>query len=127
MKRKSFPKIGEERETVATVDPDLFLDQEKLIALAVQELRGKRPFVGRTGEGPHAEGMRNVELRQALQQKTLLQRELESRAWTTLELSKALRISESEALALSTGRTRINRKTAEALAGLFATSLEFWL
>lgn len=110
-----FPKGG-------SGHPDLFLSEEALIAMAIRELKGKRP--PRQGEkSPYATQPGSPIFATA---PSKLKQELEARGWVIRDLAKALRVSESEAAALANGKMRISSDIAEKLGMIFATSKEFW-
>lgn len=100
---------------------DLFLDEDQLIALAIRELKGKRPpahlckpeIVPFEPVSPDAVKP--------------LARELAARGWTVKDLARSLEVSSSEALALVNGNAKISSAVATKLAKIFATSKEFWL
>jgi ribosome-binding protein aMBF1 (putative translation factor) len=101
------------------VSSDLFLSEETLIAMAMRELKGRRPP---SNEESLVLPYRSV----AKNERSLLSRELDARGWTVLDLAQALEVSSSEAVALIAGRTRMNEVIASKLAQIFATSEEFW-
>jgi HTH-type transcriptional regulator/antitoxin HigA len=98
---------------------DLFLSEEALIAMAMRELKGRRPPADAEAEIlPYRSLAQNPN--------TLLSRELDARGWTVRDLAKALDVSSSEAVAFISGKARINATVASQLAKLFATSEDFW-
>lgn len=110
------------------VSPDSLLSDEGLIALAMRELKGRRP--PRLGEerDPWDTTIPAVTPQTTTRTpRTLLARELEARGWTARDLAKAAGISPMEANALAKGNARMTRTLAETLARVFATSPEFWL
>jgi hypothetical protein len=100
---------------------DLFLDEDQLIALAIRELRGKRP----PGHLVKPEILPFEPIGSAAERP--LSRELMGRGWTVKDLAKALGVTSSEARALVNGNARITPPVAEQLARIFATSVDFWL
>jgi addiction module HigA family antidote len=100
---------------------DLFLDEDQLIALAIRELRGKRPPAHLIK--PEILAFEAI----SIASKRPLARELTARGWTVKDLAKSLDISSSEALALVNGNAKITCAVACKLAKVFATSKEFWL
>ncbi len=119
MRNKSFPRYLSQLEK-PHVDQGLFLSEDVLIAMAMRELKGRRPPSDTDSE---VLPFRSI----ATNPNTLLSRELDARGWTVRDLAKALDLSSSEAVALISGRARVNQMIAEQLAKLFATSLDFWL
>ncbi len=106
-------------DSAQQLNPNILLSEEALIALAMRELRGRRPPPDADIEIlPYRSLARNPN--------TLLSRELDARGWTVRDLAKALDVSSSEAVALISGKTRINALVASQLAKIFATSEDFW-
>ena len=116
---------------------DLFLNEDQLVALAMQHLGGRLPpgfdpyalLREKTGGAPRtgARGGKPMDLPQNIYaRQTLLARELEARGWTSGDLARAAGFAPSEAAALARGSTRMTRDVAKILAKLFATSEEFW-
>ena len=116
---------------------DLFLNEDQLIALAIQHLGGRLPpqsdpyaqlreNTGNTGRTPGRGKPMDLPLNIYARQ-TLLARELEARGWTSGDLARAAGFAPSEAAALARGSTRMTRDVAKVLAKLFATSEDFWL
>jgi ribosome-binding protein aMBF1 (putative translation factor) len=107
------------QNSVPQVNPDLFLSEEALVAMAMRELKGRRPPCDAESEIlPYRSIAQNPNTR--------LSRELEARGWTVRDLARALDISSSEAVAFISGKARINVTVASQLAKIFATSEEFW-
>lgn len=99
---------------------NMFLSDEALIALAMRELKGRRP--------PQATDSEVLPYRSiAKNPNTVLSREMDARGWTVRDLAKVLNISSSEAVALISGKARVTAAVAAQLARAFATSEEFWL
>jgi hypothetical protein len=104
------------------VDFDLFLNEETLIQLAKQHLKGSLP--PRKQRPQHLDGQANPE---GLTPITLLNREVQSRGWSARELALASGLTEGECAALIKGTARLRPETASVFARVFATSVEFWL
>ena len=102
---------------------DLFLSEEHLIQLARSHLKGALPpnlFQDRHSKTPpQAQSVHKA--------KSLLAKELETRAWTYKDLAQATGLPESECVALAKGNARVRPEVAQILAQCFATSEEFWL
>ncbi len=122
MKKQNDQKQNEE-DSVPAQNLDLFLNEDYLIALAMRDLRGRRP----PNNKPDQLSDENGSYSSVVAQKTLLGRELESRGWTSRDLAVAANLAPVEANALVKGNAKITAELAVKFAKLFATSEEFWL
>ena len=113
-------------------EPDLLLNEESLIRLAMRELNGRLPpgyqpasralgFL-RNGTG-REEGLALA----SHKPRTVLAHELDLRGWTIRDLAERMGVAPSEVLALTKGQARVTPDLAQKLAKAFATSDEFWL
>lgn len=133
-------------------DPDLLLNEDSLIRLAMRELNGRLPpgyqpasralgFARRGAdsdaddEGFEADAFRPRQgtgsegglLAASHKPRTVLAHELDLRGWTIRDLADTLGVPSSEVLALVKGHSRVTPELAQKLARAFATSVEFWL
>jgi hypothetical protein len=119
-------------------NPDLFLDEDALVRLAMRELNGRLPpgflarargslFASSDDDSPPGALAASPSSGHAHGRRTVLSHELDQRGWTTRDLADAIGLPPSEAHALARGHQRMTPEVARKLAHVFATSEEFWL